>query len=93
MPVKNPDLQGSAPDKSETSLLLIDVINDLEFPEADQMIDPALKMAHNILRLKRQARKAGVPVICVNDNFGKWKPDFRATIEHCSQASVGNVAA
>jgi nicotinamidase-related amidase len=88
MPSKNPDLHGSAPDKSETALLLIDVINDLEFPEADQMIDAALKMAQNILRLKRRARQAGVPVIYVNDNFGKWKSDFRRTIEHCSQPSV-----
>jgi hypothetical protein len=28
-------LHGSAPDKSEVALLLIDVINDLEFPEAE----------------------------------------------------------
>ena len=88
MPIKNPDLHGSAPDKSKTALLLIDVINDLEFPEADQMLAAAGKMARNILRLKRRARKAGVPVIYVNDNFGKWKSDFLRTIEHCAQASV-----
>src|SRR3989440_8881461 len=88
MPAKNEDLHGSAPDKCETALLLIDVINDLEFPEATQMIDAAVKMARNLLRLKQRAGKAGVPAIYVNDNFGKWKSDFRRTIEHCSQSNV-----
>jgi nicotinamidase-related amidase len=88
MPAKNKDLHGSAPDKCETALLLIDVINDLEFPEADQMLNAAVEMARNLLRLKRRAKKAGVPAIYVNDNFGKWKSDFRRTIEHCSQAQA-----
>ena len=34
MPVRSHDLHGSAPDKSAAALLLIDVINDFEFPEA-----------------------------------------------------------
>ncbi|HSU85120.1 MAG TPA: isochorismatase family cysteine hydrolase [Chthoniobacterales bacterium] len=88
MPKKNASLHGSAPDKCKTALLLIDVINDLEFPEADQMLGAALQMAENLLLLKQRARKAGVPVIYVNDNFGKWKSDFRATIEHCLRGNV-----
>ena len=31
----NTNLHGNAPDKSEVALLLIDVINDLEFPDGD----------------------------------------------------------
>lgn len=85
MPARNQNLHGSAPDKSDTALLLIDVINDLAFPEADGMIDDAGVMAGNILRLKKRARKAKVPVIYVNDNFGKWRSDFRSTIEHCQK--------
>jgi len=34
---KNADLHGSAPDKSEVALIIIDVINDLDFPEAKQL--------------------------------------------------------
>ena len=83
MPAKNQDLHGSAPDKCETALLLIDVINDLAFPEAEQMMAAAREMADNILALKQRARAAGVPCIYVNDNFGKWKSDFRRTVEHC----------
>jgi nicotinamidase-related amidase len=83
MPARNEDLHGSAPDKCVTALLLIDVINDLEFPEADQLLKFARPMARNLLRLKRRAQKAGVPVIYANDNFGRWQSDFRRTVEHC----------
>jgi len=48
MPAKNDDLHGSAPDKSDVALLLIDVINDLEFPEGDQLLRHALPMARRI---------------------------------------------
>lgn len=88
MPARNQDLHGSAPDKCETALLLIDVINDLEFPEAEQMVDDAVRMAKNIRRLKQRARKAGVPVIYVNDNFGKWQSDFHRTVKHCGSGEV-----
>ena len=88
MPTKNPDLHGSAPDKSGMALLLIDVINDLEFPEAEAMLGAAVKMARQLARLKKRAHQAGVPVVYVNDNFGKWKSDFRATIAHCAEKDV-----
>ena len=87
-PRKNADLHGSAPDKCETALLLIDVINDLDFPEAGQMLEPAVEMARRLLSLKRRAKKAGVPAIYVNDNFGRWKSDFRLTIAHCRQKKM-----
>jgi nicotinamidase-related amidase len=74
MPKKNIDLHGSAPDKHKFALLLIDVINDFDFPEADQLLKYARPMARNLLRLKQRAQKAGVPVIYVNDNFGDGNP-------------------
>src|SRR3982750_3672631 len=83
MPAKNRDLHGSAPDKSEVALLLIDVINDLDFPEANQLLRYARPMARKLLRLKQRAKKAGVPVIYVNDNFGRWQSDFRRQVNHC----------
>lgn len=83
MPTKNPDLHGSAPDKSEIALLLIDVINDLDFPEANQLLRYARPMARKLLRLKQRAKKAGVPVVYVNDNFGRWQSDFRRQVQHC----------
>jgi len=80
---RNADLHGSAPDKSAIALLIVDVINDLNFPEAKQLARFIPALADNIARLKRRAKAAQVPVIYVNDNFGRWRSDFHALIEHC----------
>ena len=88
MTLPSHDLHGSAPDKSSVALLLIDVINDLDFPEAEQMLPHALAMAHEIALLKVQARQHKVPVIYVNDNFGRWRSDFNAQVEHCLREGV-----
>src|SRR5947209_7067050 len=88
MPAKNESLHGNAPDKSDMALLLIDVINDLEFPEGDQLLRYALPMAKQIAALKRRAKEEEVPAIFVNDNFGRWRSDFHAQVEHCLQDGV-----
>jgi nicotinamidase-related amidase len=88
MPAKNHDLHGSAPDKADVALLLIDVINDLDFPEADDLLRHARPMAGRIAELKRRAKEADVPVIYVNDNFGRWRSDFKSHIEHCLHDGV-----
>ncbi len=89
MPEKDVDLHGSAPDKHKFALLLIDVINDFDFPEGDQLLKHARPMARILLRLKRRAQKAGVPVIYVNDNFGRWQSDFRRTVDYCARHGRG----
>jgi nicotinamidase-related amidase len=89
MPEKNVDLHGSAPDKHKFALLLIDVINDFDFPEANLLLKHARPMARTLLRLKRRVQKAGVPVIYVNDNFGRWKSDFRRTVDYCVRHGRG----
>src|SRR3954464_4387198 len=83
MPVRNRDLHGSAPDKSEIALLLIDVINDLDFPEAGALLRYARPMARKLLRLKQRAKKAGIPVIYAAYNFVRWRSDFRRQVSHC----------
>src|SRR5438105_2844949 len=88
MAAKNPDLHGNVPDTSAAALLLIDVINDFEFPEAEALFKHALPMAHRIALLKRRAKQAGIPVIYVNDNFGKWQSDLRKLIRHCLDDGV-----
>jgi nicotinamidase-related amidase len=88
MPAKNSDLHGNAPDKADTALLLIDVINDLEFPEGNQLLRHALPMARRVADLKRRARQAGVPAVYVNDNFGRWRSNFNAQVEHCLHDGV-----
>ena len=80
---KNSDLHGSAPDNASVALLLVDVINDLEFEGGEVLLPHALAAAQRIAALKESCREAGIPSIYVNDNFGKWRSDFKALIAHC----------
>ena len=75
---------------ARTALLLIDVINDLDFDQADELLVQARPMARRLASLKRKASVLEIPVIYVNDNFGQWKSDFRQTVEHCcGNSSIG----
>src|SRR4051812_4182357 len=82
MPRESEDLHGSAPDKSNAALLLIDVINDFDFPEGEQLLELATPAGRNIAALKQRAKAAGIPVIYVNDNFGRWQSDFKKIVAH-----------
>ena len=85
---KNADLHGNAPDKSNVALLLIDVISDFEFTAGDKLFKNALPMAKKLAALREKAKKAGVPVIYVNDNFGKWQSNFHNILEHACHEKV-----
>ena len=82
MPAKNEDLHGSVPDTSTVALLLIDVINDLEFESGAALLEHALPMAHRLAAFKRRAKRAGIPAIYVNDNYGRWQSDLSRLVEH-----------
>jgi nicotinamidase-related amidase len=68
--------------RSKVALLLIDWINDLEFDEGEKLLPQALAAAKATAALRRRAKQAEVPVIYCNDNFGRWRSDFRALLEH-----------
>ena len=76
------------PDRAPCALLLIDVINDLEFPGGERLLPRALAMAKKLAHLVERARAANVPVIYVNDNFGRWRSDFHAQVRHCLEDGV-----
>ena len=86
--INNQDLHGNVPDDSSVVLILIDLINDFEFDGADEMFKNTLAIAQPIAKLKKNAKAAGIPVIYVNDNFGKWQSDFRKLVEHCVEDNV-----
>jgi nicotinamidase-related amidase len=79
------DLHGNAPDESRVALLIIDMISAFDFEGAQAMLPRALAAARAIAALKRRARSAGVPVVYVNDNFGRWRSDFRSILGHVLQ--------
>ena len=47
-----------------------------------------MRGAERIASLKERCLAAGVPVVYVNDNFGRWRSDFGAQVEHCLHDGV-----
>jgi nicotinamidase-related amidase len=81
-PGKNQDLHGNVPESSPVALLLVDVINDMDFEGAETLVRQAVPMARRIAALKQRARAASIPAIYINDNFGRWQSDFRKLVDH-----------
>jgi nicotinamidase-related amidase len=71
-----PDIRSSA-----VALLLIDVINPMDFDGAEALIPAAIAAAKQIARLKHRAREADIPIVYVNDNFNCWHLGFRELVE------------
>lgn len=82
------DLHGNVPDQCPVALVLVDVINDMEFEGGERLLRHAIPAAERIAALKRQAGELGVPVIYCNDNFGRWRSDFRDVVEHALNDGV-----
>jgi nicotinamidase-related amidase len=80
---RNNDLHGNVPDHHSVALLLVDVLNDFDFPDAGKLLKKAPKLAKNISGLKLRCRQVGIPAIYVNDNRGKWRSDASGLINHC----------
>ncbi|WP_394845021.1 cysteine hydrolase [Pendulispora brunnea] len=67
------------------ALLLIDVINGFDFEGSEGLVAAAIPAARRIEALARRARRLGVPVVYVNDNFGQWRSNFEATVQECTK--------
>lgn len=66
---------------SDTALLIVDMISDWQFPDAERLLPGARTIAPRIAALKGRCRAAGVPVIYANDNRGRWRSDFRRVVQ------------
>ena len=75
MPAKNEDLHGNVPDKSNVALLLIDVINDLEFESGEELSwrrHLLIRNAHD----KRIAANSGLPSRRLGEHLGDVHATF-----------------
>jgi nicotinamidase-related amidase len=70
------------PEPSPAALLLVDVVNPMDFDGADALLPHAVRAAKAIAALKRRTRDAGIPTIYVNDNFDQWHLGFRELVEY-----------
>jgi nicotinamidase-related amidase len=73
---------------SRVAVLIIDAINDLEFPGAEKVYPWAMKMATRLTAFRAKAHRAGVPVIYANDNYGYWRNDPDDLFKHCMRSGA-----
>jgi nicotinamidase-related amidase len=64
-------------------LLIIDMINAMDFPGAEAVLPKAEQVADLILALRDEADGLKIPVIYVNDNYGQWHSDKSRIVETC----------
>lgn len=69
--------------RARTALILVDVINPFDFDGGPAFARRAVTVAASIARLRDRATRAAVPVIYVNDNFGKWRSDVASLVDFC----------
>ncbi len=86
------DPRGNEKQKSAAALLLIDLINDLEFEGGEALAKRALPVIDKVAALKKRLKTAGVPCVYVNDNFGKWQSDFKKLVDYCLTNDVNGKA-
>ena len=72
--------------RSPRALLLVDFINPLDFPGAQDLAPGALQAAAATLALRRQLEAEGTPVIYANDNFGSWRSDFNSLVRQLRES-------
>jgi nicotinamidase-related amidase len=74
------------PSPAPVALLLIDVLTTFQFPDGDAILQRALTIRDSLVKLKAHARKVGVPVLYVNDNFGDWRSEKEVLLGRCLEA-------
>lgn len=79
----SPTNTAPASDRCGTALLIVDML--LPWPVDDDAAGVFLQatrtIAQNIVDLKGRCEQAGLPVIYVNDNQGRWRSDLRCVVE------------
>jgi nicotinamidase-related amidase len=66
---------------AKTALLVVDMINSYDFEDAEKLLASAREAVPNIRTAIERAREADVPIVYVNDNFGRWNSSPSELVE------------
>lgn len=75
--------QARAPAPGRTALLIIDMLNTLDFGGGEAILPAAEAAADAISGLRDEADRAGVPVVYVNDNYDQWHSERSRLVALC----------
>lgn len=78
--------------RPRAALIVIDVINGFDFPEAPALLREAMRAGPRIAALARRFRAARLPVVYANDNQGKWRSNFQQVVAACTHADAPGAA-
>ena len=65
------------------ALLIVDLISRFDFEDGPALLRQARHTLPEVLRLREGFDAAGWPVLYGNDNFGRWRSDFKALVARC----------
>ena len=71
--------------KEKTVLLIIDMINKMDFVGNENLLKHTKLIIEPLLNLKRHAKEQGIPIVYVNDNYGMWTEDKTALIKEAKK--------
>jgi nicotinamidase-related amidase len=64
------------------ALLIVDMINDFDFPKGRQLAAHTKHIVPSILTLKKHCQSNDIPIIYINDHYKLWKADIELIIDH-----------
>jgi nicotinamidase-related amidase len=76
----------------KAAILIIDVLNTFDFDGGDALKQAAAAMIDPITSLREQAAVADVPVIFVNDNYGRWRDEWSDLIGWIREGKGAQIA-
>ena len=76
---------------SRTALIVIDMINAYDFPDAEKVVPSARKAVPVIKDMIEAADGNETPVIYVNDNFGHWRSNRDDLVDEALQSDHGDL--
>jgi nicotinamidase-related amidase len=74
--------------KASAALLIIDVINPLDFEGATPLCHAAERVVEPIRKLRDAADGAGLPVVYINDHHGAWHAESTELIDKIAEADL-----
>lgn len=76
---------------NNAAILVIDLLNTFDFEGGDRLHDIVANMVAPVTHLRQQARDAKVPVIFVNDNYGRWHDEPSDLIAYAEAGKGGDL--
>lgn len=77
--------------ENDTALIIIDMINKMDFNGGEDLLENTKPMVENLQSFKKEMQKEGLPVIYVNDNFGLWQDNVSDLIDECRKGQGESV--